>query len=126
MAIYYGFNPPFKGGQQNILSRQEDEQLIKNDLLQLLMTIPGERVYRPFFGVPLRSFVFENATRADVELLRHNVREAIEKNDERILVHDVDAELISDENKVRIKITFSLRNDPKSILTIDRFIKVEA
>jgi hypothetical protein len=54
VPIWFGFNPPFIGGQQKVMSRQEDLRLIKNDLLQLLLTVPGERVHRPTFGSPIR------------------------------------------------------------------------
>lgn len=123
MATYYGYNPPFIGGAQNILSRQEDAQLIKNDLLQLLMTAPGDRVNRPDFGTPLRSFVFENNTEADISSLRSSILDAIAKFEPRVIVDNLSITQSQDANTIRIYLVFVLRDDPNTKLTIDRSIQ---
>jgi len=116
---YYGFNPPFFGGGiQNVLSRQEDEQLIKNDVLQLLLTLPGERVHRPKFGTPLRSFVFENST--SVTALRARIISAIQSYEQRINV--VSLNLIPKNDNLLVILVFNLKSDPKRQFTIERFV----
>ena len=84
MVQYYGFNPPIFGGHQNILSRQVDEQLIKNDILQLLLTTPGERVMRPDFGTILKSSVFDLNDRTLLNKLRDNILQAIRTFEPRV------------------------------------------
>lgn len=121
MADYYGFNPPFIGGAQNVLSRQEDQQLIKNDLLQLLMTVPGERVNRPAFGTPLRAFVFDNNTDADIETLRIRVTEAIRTHEPRVRVEELNIQQQGDGHTIRLYLIARLVRDPKTKLTIERF-----
>ena len=65
MATWYGPNfPLYRGGTvlgtaQKVAARQEDERLIKNDLLQGLLTNPGERLFRPNFGAGIKTFLFE-------------------------------------------------------------------
>jgi phage baseplate assembly protein W len=65
MATWYGPNFPFYRGNtvfgvaQKVAARQEDERLIKNDLLQGLLTNPGERLFRPNFGAGVKTFLFE-------------------------------------------------------------------
>lgn len=88
-ATYYGFNPPFLGGRQNVLSRQVDERLIKNDIVQLVLTLPGERVHRPRFGTLLRALVFDLADENTLSSLSRNIQSAIEQNDERVRVNSV-------------------------------------
>ncbi len=121
-ATFFGYNPPFIGGSQNILSRQEDDRLIRNDILQLLLTVPGERVMRPDFGVELRSFVFEQATDADIDILRSNVTRAILENDKRVTVEEVSIERDDDRNGINIKVVVRLKKDLKKILTIEHFL----
>lgn len=123
MAEFFGYNPPFIGGPENILSRQEDSQLIKNDLLQLLLTVPGDRVNRPTFGTPLRSFVFEQSTPGDLEILRSGILQAINQFEPRVSVLQLSIVEGPDSNGVRIFLIFTLKNDPKTKLTIDRFIQ---
>ena len=122
IATYFGFNPPFFGGPQNVLSRQEDDRLIKNDILQLLLTIPGERVMRPDFGVNLRNFVFEPLTRADLSTLQDNIEEEIAAQEPRVIINSVELTPDADTNRLKIQIVVTIRKDPKKQLTIEQFI----
>ncbi len=121
-AIYFGFNPPFLGGPQNVLSRQEDDRLIKNDILQLLLTVPGERVMRPDFGVPLRSFVFEQSTESDISILQSQIASAISETDQRVNVEDVTIERDDERNGINIKVVVRLKKDLKRVLTVEQFL----
>lgn len=122
MAEYYGMNPPFIGGTQNILSRQEDDRLIKNDLLQLLLTVPGDRVMRPDFGVNLRNAVFEQMADNDLSILENEIRRSIETQDPRVIVNNVSLVRNDDSNSLQIVVIFSIKKDPRRQLTIQRFI----
>lgn len=113
-----GFNPPFLSGG-NLLSPQENERLIKNDLLQLLLTSPGERVMRPAFGSPIREFVFENSTPAALNGLVSDIRTTIESNDQRVRIDDIIIDDDPDRNAIFIKIYFSLVINPTRILDIE-------
>jgi len=121
-AEMYGFNPPFIGGPQNVLSRQEDEQLIKNDMLQLLLTIPGERVMRPTFGVNLRNAVFEQSDEDTVANLVFELRQAIEQNEPRVIVNDVQITTDADRHGMTIKILTTMRSNPAKRINITQFI----
>lgn len=122
-AIYYGFNPPFIGGPQNVLSRQEDDRLIKNDILQLLLTVPGERVMRPTFGVNLRNFVFENLVSSDLSTLKSEIEEKIRIYEPRVDLEYVDLIPDPDRNGLQIKIIVTMKKDPKKQLSIEQFIR---
>lgn len=122
MVKYYGFNMPFMGGPQNILSRQEDIQLIRNDILQLLLTLPGERVMRPQFGTPLRGLVFDTLTSEDLASAQDQIARAIRDNEPRVLVESVVLQQDADRHKLFIKIVSRLKKDPNVVITIDRFI----
>jgi phage baseplate assembly protein W len=122
MADFYGFNPPFIGGPQNILSRQEDERLIKNDILQLLLTLPGERLNRPGFGTQLRSFIFEPNTIPDLQNLQNSIANAIEEYEPRVNLTKLDLTPLSDGHTLRVVIIARLTNDPNTEIIIDRLI----
>jgi phage baseplate assembly protein W len=121
-AEMYGMNPPFIGGPQNIMSRQEDEQLIKNDILQLLMTIPGERVMRPTFGVNLRNAVFEPSDEGTVSGLELEIRRAIEQYEPRVILDGVQIVTDDQNNGMSIQIYTTLRSDPAKRIDIVQFI----
>jgi len=88
MALYFGPNAPFTGRGQK-LPRQEDDRLIRNDLLQLLLTAPGERVMRPTFGAGIRNFLFEQMDDAGISSLDSNIRNAISQFEKRVTVTDI-------------------------------------
>lgn len=122
IAKIFGYNPAFYGGPNNILSRQEDEQIIKNDLLQLILTVPGERVFRPDFGTPLRSAVFEPMDRITTEDLRDKVIEAIQQHERRVTLVTLDIIGYEDQNALRIKLVARLRSDPSKYISINHLV----
>jgi phage baseplate assembly protein W len=121
-AQFWGYNPPFLGGPQNILSRQEDDRLIKNDILQLLLTVPGERVMRPDFGVPLRNFVFEHSIGSDLEILGADIVEALTRQEPRVTVDEVTVIPDDNRNGLQVRVVVRLKKDPTKELTIEQFI----
>ena len=122
-AIFYGYNPPFLGGQQNYMSRQEDDRLIKNDILQLLLTIPGERVMRPEYGVNLRNFVFEQLSPNDITSLEQEITVKINNYEPRVVIQSINLIPDSDRHGLQIKIVVYIKKDPQKQLLIEQFIK---
>lgn len=100
--VWFGFNSPFLGGKERVLSRQVDERLIKNDLLQLLLTSPGDRVMRPLFGAGLRKAVFDQLDDFSMQELKSNIELAINKWESRVTVTDI--QMSQDENILNIKL----------------------
>jgi phage baseplate assembly protein W len=125
MATFYGFNPPFIGGPEGVLSRQEDDRLIKNDLLQLLLTVPGERVNRPDFGVNLRNFVFEDATPQSLSMLASEVKSAVLRQEPRVNILDLQIISDPDTNQIKISLAFNLKIDPTRVINLEQFLTSE-
>ena len=74
---YFGYNPPFFGGHQNVLSKQSGDRIIKNDLQQLILTNLGERVMRPEWGGNINRILFEPMTFGIVSLLESSINNTI-------------------------------------------------
>jgi phage baseplate assembly protein W len=125
MATFYGFNPPFIGGPEGVLSRQEDDRLIKNDLLQLLLTVPGERVNRPDFGVNLRNFVFEDSTPQSLSMLASEVKSAVLRQEPRVNILDLQIISDPDTNQIKISLAFNLKIDPTRVINLEQFLTSE-
>lgn len=122
MATFYGFNPPFFGGPEVVMSRQEDDRLIKNDLLQLLLTVPGERVNRPNFGVNLRNFVFEDSSPSSLSLLASGVREAVIAQEPRINILELQIASDPNTNLIKLSLAFNLKADPTRVINLEQFL----
>ena len=69
------------------LARYEDD--VRQAVLIILGTEPGERVMRPTFGAGLRTFVFEPITQTTMSQLERRVRDALVAWEPRIDVHEV-------------------------------------
>jgi phage baseplate assembly protein W len=119
---YYGFNPPFIGGPSGVLSRQENDRLIKNDILQLLLTVPGERVMLPRFGTGLRATIFEQLDVATIELLRIDIATALSFYEPRISVQEIILQPDYDRHGLVVRIVYVLLTQPQIIQNLDTFI----
>lgn len=102
---WFGYNMPFVS-TAGVMPLQADERLIKNDLVQLLLTSPGERVMRPSFGSAINSFVFELSDDDSIEDLRSSIIRTITNNEPRINLNSVD--INASANELIIKIVASL------------------
>lgn len=118
-AVYFGFNPPFLTDSGVVMQQQTDERLIKNDLLQLLLTVPGERAFRPLFGSTVKSTLFEQLDQFTSNNLRNSVIDAINNNEPRVKLGDVRVELDEDNNIARIKVFASLTINPNIQFQLD-------
>lgn len=110
--LYYGWNNPFLGGQQGIMSTQFDEEIVKNDIVRLLLTIPGERVFRPRFGTRLRAIVFDMLDASDLIVIRNEILTAISENDERVNIVNLELVMNDSESRLDVKLVFNLNGNP--------------
>tara|TARA_R100001244_G_scaffold25113_3_gene25518 strand:+ start:26322 stop:26756 length:435 start_codon:yes stop_codon:yes gene_type:complete len=108
---WFGFNPPFLT-ESEVLPPQTDIRLIKNDILQLLLTGLKERVMRPNFGTPIRTTPFEPDDSFTAGNLRNQVFQAIETSESRVGVRDVIINSNPDSNNMTVTVLVYLRSDP--------------
>lgn len=118
-AVYFGFNPPFLTDSGIVMPLQTDERLIKNDLLQLLLTVPGERAFRPTFGSPVRPTLFEQIDQFTINQLQNGILETISANEPRVNVRDIRIDTDADNNLIRVKLFASLTIDPNIQFQLD-------
>ena len=96
MAKWFGPSFPFYKGNpllgtsEKVMARQEDHRLIKNDLLQGLMTVKGERWYRPNFGGDIASFLFDQNDLNSRSDLEESIRQQINTFHPRVVVTKID------------------------------------
>lgn len=110
MINYYGYNPPFFGGHQNVLSKQTGDRLIKNDLVQLILTSRGERVMRPFWGTVVRGSLFETMTESLLSTIEQNITDTIRTYEPRIKATAQATQ--GDNNTLNIKIVGVYTDQP--------------
>jgi phage baseplate assembly protein W len=74
-----------------------DIQAVKADLMQLLLTNPGERVMMPDFGTPLRNLLFEQNDPTIYDKIRSVIIASVAQWEPRIVVTEV--EVTDDKNQ---------------------------
>jgi phage baseplate assembly protein W len=90
-----GFDAGLTGGlaltSSGEVAMVEGDQAVRQALLLLLSTMPGERVMRPGYGSRLHRLVFAPNDDTTAGLAIHYVRDAIRRWEPRVDVIDVDA-----------------------------------
>ena len=81
--------PVDRDNRRGFFYRAVNHEIIKADLLQLLLTEPGERVMLPSFGTGMRKLMFEQKDNVSSEELRSLIINSIATWEPRIVVHEV-------------------------------------
>ena len=88
---------------------QTIREQVKSNLINLLLTEPGERVNEPNFGVGLKGLLFEQ--NPDIEFLKEKINNQIEFYIPLISLSDVNVNFESDEYSLYIIISYSFNLD---------------
>ena len=80
------------------------KEQIKANLLNLLLTYPGERINEPNFGVGIKNLLFEQDI--DLTTLKLNIQDQINKFIPEIKLHGVTTNISEDEHTLFISLTY--------------------
>jgi hypothetical protein len=105
---FNGIAFPFGKNSTAFPAAVSDEELIKQSLIQIIMTSKGERIMRPDFGSNAQSFVFANNTDLLSHLIEIDVRTSIFKFEPRVAVKSVVS--TRKDNIISIDITYIIRS----------------
>lgn len=86
---FLGLQYPLTRTPRGILAQKKNIDQIKADLLQLLLTNPGERVMMPLFGTPLRELFFNPNDELLVEEAKRMLAESLKVWEPRIVVTNI-------------------------------------
>ena len=87
-------------GRQSSASTADGIEKIKDSILQILTTTPGERVIRRGFGSGLRGLVFQPLDMSLIQTLELAVRDAIDKWEPRVAIRNVQIGLTNREKGI--------------------------
>tara|TARA_R110002153_G_scaffold115261_4_gene258374 strand:+ start:148 stop:558 length:411 start_codon:yes stop_codon:yes gene_type:complete len=80
------------------------KEQIKSNLLNLLLTYPGERINEPNFGLGIKNLLFEQDI--DLTTLKLNIQDQINKFIPEIKLHGVTTNISEDEHTLFISLTY--------------------
>jgi phage baseplate assembly protein W len=81
----FSFQSVFGGAEISTSTSQEHEH-IRESIVQILGTRPGERFMNPEFGSKLKDLVFEQNDEVLKGLIRHHVIDAIKRWEKRVVI----------------------------------------
>jgi phage baseplate assembly protein W len=79
---------------------------VKNQLINYILTNPGESLFNPNFGSGIRQLLFE--PNVDLDNIEYSLKEGIQAYVQNIIVNSVTA--TSDNNIVYINVNYSINN----------------
>lgn len=92
MAIdsFVGLQYPLMKTPRGIMAQKKGVDQIKADLLQLLLTNPGERCMLPDFGTPLRKLIFEPNDSALEMKAKEMIINSIRNWEPRVIIQSIE------------------------------------
>jgi phage baseplate assembly protein W len=91
--IHLDFNEPIKRD----VKADYDEAAIKNSLVNLFNTLPGQNLLNPEYGLNLLQYLFTPASESIANLIGQNILKQIGRHEPRVTVSNVNVEVNSDE-----------------------------
>lgn len=91
---------------------KEGKRALKSDLMHLLLTTPGDRLYLPEFGTNLRKFIFEPNDNASYAGIKEEIQRAINKYIPNLKLTELKVEMPE-------KSEFNVREEHTAVVRID-------
>tara|TARA_R110000851_G_scaffold228989_1_gene381641 strand:- start:1221 stop:1628 length:408 start_codon:yes stop_codon:yes gene_type:complete len=86
------------------------QEVIKNNLINWLLTNPGERVFKPNFGANLRSFIAEGINDGTNSALEQRITDGISINFPQIQVISIRFDNQIDQNTINFILNYGIIN----------------
>ena len=95
---------------QGSLKKVINEDSVRTSISNIIGTFQGERIMLPEFASNLRSLVFEQTNPALVDRFATDVKNMIERWDDRVIVSTVSFSIDPDNHFVSITVLFMIRS----------------
>ena len=100
-------------GDDGQLTWAKDDQSVRETMLNILLTSPGERLQQPDFGAGLLNFIHQPNNETTRNLIAGVIRKSLNLWEQRVIIDGVDV-LASPDNRaeVHINIRYRMRHQP--------------
>ena len=115
--VAVGVTLPFDGNAV-FNSSYTTQRQVKSNLINVLLTEPGERVYEPNFGVGLKKLLFENQIKEDE--LEGRIKDQVAFYVPEIEITNLIIQLIPDAHTLYIRLTYKfIADDTKDSIQLN-------
>lgn len=111
---YININYPFKDSNKGFFLdlTTENNDAIKADLMHLILTRKGQRLYNPDFGTDLLKFIFEPQDGLTLEKVTGEIKDVVKKYLPKLQVNEVTVTPSPDsEHAAVIRIDYTITDD---------------
>lgn len=107
---YINIDFPFRDSGNGFYFKlnKSDKDAIRADLLHLLLTNKGERLYLPDFGSDLKKFIFEPNDSITHEQIRENLNDSIKLYIPNLIVNDISFRNDDIEELIIVELTYTV------------------
>ena len=124
--IAVGITLPIRGSSQSGYFNQSFTTLdqVTSNVINLLLTIPGERLMQPTFGSKLHEHLFEQLDEFTSEVIKDSIEESIKEWLPYVVIEELDVtdggDLTDNQSyhTIRVSLTISITADPETHMTI--------
>lgn len=101
---------PFKDSPNGYYFKlnNNDKDAIRADLLHLLLTNKGERLYLPDFGSDLRKYIFEPNDNITHDQIKDNLNETIKRYIPNLVVNDISFRNDDIQELIIVELTYTV------------------
>ncbi len=111
---FININYPFKDSDKGFFLdlTSTDSKAIKSDLMHLILTRKGERLYNPEFGTDLLKFIFEPNDGKTMSEIKLDIQNTVKKYIPNLNINDVLVEPSEEyEYKANVRIDYTITDD---------------
>lgn len=105
---------PFSDSDNGFLLQlnNTDSGAIKADLMHLILTQKGQRLYMPDFGTDLMKYIFEPADSKTFSEIKSDIKETVKKYIPNLTVNEITVNQdTNNEHRATIRIDYSISED---------------
>jgi|TARA_R100000734_G_C3312054_1_gene102995 phage baseplate assembly protein W len=88
----------------------QTKDAIRNNLINFLLTNPGERFDNPTFGAGLRNYIFSQVENKNLEFIREDVQDKVNQNFPNIDIEELEVFATENANTIKINLIYSIPN----------------
>ena len=109
---YINIDFPFQDSEQGFYFKlnAEDKAAIKSDLLHLLLTNKGERLYMPDFGSDLKKYIFEPNDNVTHDQIKENLNQTIKRYIPNLVINSIKMKKSDLEELIIAELTYTVKD----------------
>jgi|TARA_B100000795_G_scaffold71390_1_gene50246 phage baseplate assembly protein W len=107
--VAIGVDLPFSGPIA-FTPNYQTKDAIRNNLINYLLTNPGERIENPQFGAGLRAYIFSQISSGNLDYIKEDLQEKIKANFPEISLESVEVLQSANSNTIQVNLNYSIPN----------------